>query len=83
MGRYYINEIDIIKELDKQIRALLDLMQCCDGDCIDVSSIQMASEMCITMLDEMDIEFNKIIADIQERNTKEAADKKISDMIGW
>ena len=43
------NKIDT---LSLQITALLDLMQCVN-DSADISSIRVASEMCLTMHDEL------------------------------
>lgn len=44
--------INTIKALHIQIEALLDLMQCA-GDITDIHSINVASEMCQTMLDDL------------------------------
>ena len=47
-----IEHINIIDALSLQITALLELMQCVE-DSVDVSSIRVASEMCLTMHDEL------------------------------
>ena len=51
--------ISIINTLSLQITALLELMQC-SGDSADISSIRIASEMCLTMHDELMAEVDKI-----------------------
>ena len=51
--------INIINTLSDQITALLDLMQCAN-DSADISSIRVASEMCLTMHDELMAEVDKI-----------------------
>ena len=48
-----------INILSLQITALLELMQCAD-DSVDISSIRVASEMCLTMHDELMGEVDKI-----------------------
>lgn len=48
-----IEHINIIDILYEQIAALLVLMQCADRDCTDIRSVNTASEMCSTMLDEL------------------------------
>ena len=50
------NKIDTLSD---QITALLDLMQCAN-DSTDISSIRVASEMCLTMHDELMVEVDKI-----------------------
>ena len=45
-----IEHINIIDALYLQVAALLDLMQSADSDLVDVESINVASEMCQTML---------------------------------
>ena len=59
----HMNTIDI---LSLQITALLDLMQCAN-DSADISSIRVASEMCLTMHDELMAEVDKISKEIKER----------------
>ena len=60
----HMNAIDI---LNNQITALLDLMQCAD-DSADISSMRVASEMCLTMHDELMGEVDKISKEIKEQN---------------
>lgn len=55
-----IEHINIIDAFHSQIEALLDLMQCADSDCTDVKSVNVAAEMCQTMLDELMSEVNKM-----------------------
>ena len=47
-----IEHMNIIDALSLQITALLDLIHC-SGDSADISSIRVASEMCLTMHDEL------------------------------
>ena len=61
--------IDIRNKIDTlslQITALLELMQCAD-DSADISSIRVASEMCLTMHDELMAEVDKINKEIKEQ----------------
>ena len=61
--------IDIRNKIDTlslQITALLELMQCAD-DSADISSIRVASEMCLTMHDELMGEVDKISKEIKEQ----------------
>ena len=61
--------IDIRNKIDTlscQITALLELMQCAD-DSADISSIRVASEMCLTMHDELMAEVDKISKEIKEQ----------------
>ena len=53
-----------INTLSLQITALLDLMQCAN-DSADISSIRVASEMCLTMHDELMGEVDKISKEIK------------------
>lgn len=62
-----IEHINIIDFLHSQISALLDLMQCADRDCTDVKSVNIASEMCQTMLDELMAEVSKIEKEWEEQ----------------
>ena len=55
-----------INTLSLQITALLELMQCAD-DSADISSIRVASEMCLTMHDELMGEIDKISKEIKEQ----------------
>lgn len=56
--------MNIIDALSLQITALLDLIQC-SGDSADISSIRVASEMCLTMHDELMGEVDKIAEEIK------------------
>ena len=58
----HISKINI---LSCQITALLELMQCAD-DSADISSIRVASEMCLTMHDELMGEIDKVSKEIKE-----------------
>ena len=53
-----IEHMNIIDTLSDQITALLDLMMYAD-DSADISSIRVASEMCLTMHDELMGEVDK------------------------
>ena len=57
------DKIDILSD---QITALLELMQCAN-DSADISSIRVASEMCLTMHDELMAEVDKISKEIKEQ----------------
>ena len=59
----HISKINI---LSCQITALLELMQCAN-DSADISSIRVASEMCLTMHDELMAEVDKISKEIKEQ----------------
>ena len=61
-----IEHISKINILSLQITALLDLMQFAD-DSADISSIRVASEMCLTMHDELMGEVDKIRKEIKEQ----------------
>ena len=61
-----IEHLNIIDALSLQITALLDLIQCSD-DSADISSIRVASEMCLTMHDELMGEVDKISKEINEQ----------------
>ena len=61
-----IEHINIINTLSLQITALLELMQCAN-DSADISSIRVASEMCLTMHDELMAEVDKISKEIKEQ----------------
>ena len=60
-----IEQINTIDTLSLQITALLELMQCAN-DSVDVSSIRVASEMCLTMHDELMGEIDKITEKLKE-----------------
>ena len=59
----HISKINI---LSLQITALLDLIHC-SGDSTDISSIRVASEMCLTMHDELMGEVDKINKEIKNQ----------------
>ena len=61
-----IEHMNVIDTLSDQITALLDLMQC-TNDSADISSIRAASEMCLTMHDELMGEIDKIGKEIKEQ----------------
>ena len=54
-----IEHLNIIDTLSDQISALLDLMMMAD-DSVDIKSIHVASEMCLTMHNELMGEVDKI-----------------------
>ena len=58
--------INIINILSCQMTALLDLIHC-SGDSADISSIRVASEMCLTMHDELMAEVDKMSREIKEQ----------------
>ena len=58
--------MEIINTLSLQITALLELMQCAN-DSADISSIRVASEMCLTMHDELMAEVDKVSKEIKEQ----------------
>ena len=59
-----IEHMNVIDALSDQISALLDLMMCAN-DSADISSIRVASEMCLTMHDELMVEIDKINKEIK------------------
>ena len=61
-----IEHINTIDTLSDQISALLDLMMMAD-DAVDIKSIHTASEMCLTMHDELMGEVDKISKEIKEQ----------------
>lgn len=61
-----IEHMNIIDTLSDQITALLDLMMMAD-DSADISSIRVASEMCLTMHDELMAEVDKMSKEIKEQ----------------
>lgn len=61
-----IEHINTIDTLSDQISALLDLMMMAD-DSVDIKSIHVASEMCLTMHDELMGEVDKISKEIKEQ----------------
>ena len=61
-----IEHMNIIDTLSNQITALLDLMMYAN-DSADISSIRVASEMCLTMHDELMAEVDKMSREIKEQ----------------
>ena len=61
-----IEHLNIIDTLSDQISALLDLMMMAD-DSVDIKSIHVASEMCLTMHNELMGEVDKICKEIKEQ----------------
>ena len=61
-----IEHINTIDTLSDQISALLDLMMMAD-DSVDIKSIHTASEMCLTIHDELMAEVDKISKEIKEQ----------------
>ena len=59
-----IEHMNVINTLSLQITALLELMQCAD-DSVNVSSIRVAIEMCLTMHDELMAEVDKIAEELK------------------
>ena len=57
--------MNIIDTLSDQITALLDLMMLAE-ESVDIKSIKTASEMCLTMHDELMGEVDKISKEIKE-----------------
>ena len=62
-----IEHLNIIDTLSLQITALLDLIHCSE-DSVDISSIRVASEMCLTMHDELMGEVDIMSREIKEQN---------------
>ena len=54
-----IEHMNVIDTLSDQISALLDLMMMAEED-VDIKSIKKASEMCLTIHDELMAEVDKI-----------------------
>ena len=65
-----IEHLNIIDTLSDQITALLDLMMMAD-DSVDIKSIHVASEMCLTMHDELIIEVRKLSKKIEGKGDRE------------
>ena len=61
-----IEHMNIIDTLSDQISALLDLMMMTE-ESVDIKSIKTASEMCLTMHDELMAEVDKISKEIKEQ----------------
>ena len=60
-----IEHMNVIDILSDQISALLDLMMMAE-ESVDIKSIKMASEMCLTMHDELMAEVDKITEKLKE-----------------
>ena len=65
-----IEHLNIIDALSDQITALLDLMMMTD-ESVDIQSIKTASEMCLTMHDELMAEVDKIYKDFVWKSNKQ------------
>ena len=61
-----IEHMNIIDTLSLQITALLDLMMMAEKS-VDIQSIKTASEMCLTMHDELMAEVDKVSKEIKEQ----------------
>ena len=61
-----IEHMNVIDTLSDQISALLDLMMMTEED-VDIKSIKIASEMCLTMHDELMAEVDKISKKIKNQ----------------
>ena len=62
--------MNVIDTLSDQITALLDLMMMAE-ESVDIQSIKTASEMCLTMHDELMAEVNKISKEIKKQDKYE------------
>lgn len=62
-----IEHLNTINTLNYQLSALLDLMMMSD-DSVDIKSIHTASEMCLTMLDELMAEVGKIESEVRSKD---------------
>lgn len=62
-----IEHMNVIDTLSDQISALLDLMMMAE-ESVDIKSIKTASEMCLTMHDELMAEVDKISKELKEQN---------------
>ena len=60
-----IKHMNIIDTLSDQITALLDLMMMAEEG-VDIHSIKTASEMCLTMHDELMAEVDKVSKEIKK-----------------
>ena len=65
-----IEHMNTIDTLSDQITALLDLMIMAE-ESVDIQSIKTASEMCLTMHDELMAEVNKISKEIKKQDKYE------------
>ena len=61
-----IEHMNVIDTLSDQITALLDLMMMAE-ESVDIQSIKTASEMCLTMHDELMAEVDKMSREIKEQ----------------
>ena len=61
-----IEHMNIIDTLSNQITALLDLIMMAE-ESVDIQSIKTASEMCLTMHDELMGEVDKMSKEIKEQ----------------
>ena len=61
-----IEHMNTIDTLSDQITALLDLMMMAE-ESVDIKSIKKASEMCLTMHDELMAEVDKVSKEIKEQ----------------
>ena len=61
-----IEHMNVIDTLSDQISALLDLMMMAE-ESVDISSIRVASEMCLTMHDELMREIDKVSKELREQ----------------
>ena len=61
-----IEHMNTIDTLSDQITALLDLMMMAEEG-VDIQSIKTASEMCLTMHDELMAEVDKMSREIKEQ----------------
>ena len=59
-----IEHMNTIDTLSNQITALLDLMMMAE-ESVDIQSIKTASEMCLTMHDELMAEVDKIAEELK------------------
>lgn len=62
-----IEHMNVIDTLSDQISALLDLMMMAE-ESVDIKSIRIASEMCLTMHDELMREVDKISKELKEQD---------------
>ena len=63
-----IEILNTIDALSDQISALLELIHSSNEECVDIKSIQIASEMCLTMHDELMLEVDKLQDKLIEKN---------------
>ena len=61
-----IEHMNVIDTLSDQISALLDLMMMAE-ESVDIQSIKTASEMCLTMHDELMGDVDKMSREIKEQ----------------